>query len=85
MWMAPTSLEKKKHLVYERMMHSSMMSLLASVGSSESPTSSVSSQRMFYRRLGENDDDDFERDQWIMVNMKNALGNSISGKSPSFF
>jgi len=43
--------EMKKQYVYERMMHSPMMSLLASVGSSESPTSPVSSQSMLYRRL----------------------------------
>ena len=52
-------LEMKKHFLYERMMHSLTLSY-ASVGSSESPTSPVSSQRMFYRRLGENFDDAFQ-------------------------
>ena len=62
-------LEMKKYSVYERTMHSLIMSSLASVGPSESPTSSVSSQRMLYRRLGENEDDEFHMDQRIMVNM----------------
>ena len=73
-------LEMKKHVDYGRRTHRSMMSSLASVGFSESPTSPVSSQRMLYRRLGENDDDEFHRDQQIMVDMKNgASRNSKSG------
>jgi len=80
-------LEMKKHFDYERRMNSSsMMSLLASVGSSESPTSPVSSQRMLYRRLGDNDNGEFHRNHRILVNIKNgASRSSISGKSSSFF
>jgi len=62
-------LEMKKHYLYERMMHSSTLSY-ASVGSSESLTSPVSSQRKFYRRLGEDVDNEFQTDRWIMANMK---------------
>ena len=73
-------LEMKKHFLYEKMMNSSTMS---SLGSCESPASPRSSQRVFYRRLGDNDEDEFQRDRWIMANMK--ADNSISGRSPNSF
>lgn len=58
-------LEMRKYFLYEKF-HDTNVSSMASIASTESPTSPNSSQRMFYRRLGENHDD-LQRDRKSVV------------------
>lgn len=76
-------LEMRKYFLHEKLSHSNVSSL-SSMGSTESPTSPYSTQRAFYHRLGE-DDDELLRDRWNLASIKSeSLLTSLSGKSPRF-
>ena len=76
-------LEMRKYL-----MQSSTSLSTTSIGSvlTGSSSSPMSSQRTFYRRIGENDEMEFQRDQWIATSIKSEVNtySPFSAKTPSF-
>ncbi len=79
-------LEMRKHFLREKMHEQSTASISSTSMGSSVPSSPMSSQRLFYRRLGEDDEDVYRRDQWILANIKTGGGKGSSSKmsSPSF-
>lgn len=78
-------LELKKHFRHESVVHEYSKASINSYVSTESPTSPTLSKRNFYRRLGENDEDEFQRDSWVLANMKNdSTFRSMSSATPKF-
>ncbi len=78
-------MEMRKHFLRDRTHQQSTASISSTSFGSSGPSSPMVSQREFYRRVGEDDADVYQRDQWSSTNRVAEGKSSTSMKSPSTF